>query len=80
MLDNGRTDCDESHVTDVKIRETRELNIRLGKSWSTAAVDSGGNRAVERKASSQLGRPAEYSGLQEAARWIRSARGNTRGV
>ena len=52
MLDSGRTDREESHVTDVKIREKRELNIRLGKSWSTAAVGSGGDRAVERKASS----------------------------
>ena len=33
----------------------RELSIRLGKSRSTAAVESGGDRAVERKASSSLG-------------------------
>ncbi len=56
MLDSGRTDREESHVTDVKIREKRESSTRLkGKSRSTAAVDSGGYRAVERKASSQLG-------------------------
>ena len=29
MLDNGRTDREESHVSDVKIREKRESSIRL---------------------------------------------------
>ena len=33
----------------------RKLSVRLGKPRSTAAVDSGGDRAVERMASSQLG-------------------------
>ena len=50
---SGRTDREENssiHVADAI--KKRELNIRLGESWSTAAVDSGGNRAVERKASS----------------------------
>ncbi len=55
MLDSGRTDREESHVTDVKIREKCESSIRLkGKSRSTAAVDSDGDRAMKRKASLQL--------------------------
>ena len=56
MLLNGRTGREEKspiHVADVV--RMKELSRRLGESRSTAAVDSGGDRAVELKASSQLG-------------------------
>ena len=56
VLLNGRTGREEkSPIHVVKVVRMRELSIRLGKSRSTAAVDSGGDRAVERMASSQLG-------------------------
>ena len=56
MLLNGRTGREEkSPIQVADVVRMRELSIRLGKSRSTAAVDSGGDRAVERKASSSLG-------------------------
>ncbi len=52
MLLNGRTGREEkSPIYVVDVVRMRELSIRLGKSRSTAAVDSGGDRAVKRKAS-----------------------------
>ena len=64
MLDSGRTDCDESHVTDVKIREKRELSSRLRKSGD----DSFGERKARDELAGATSAEVERLKLAEAKR------------